>query len=101
MDNNNNNMIGNLPVQINKDVPVADTDAQSIVKLVKSEGRVVGYELSNGQQVTKEEGIQLAKSGRIKGVAVAINQGNEYLRSLPDSSESNNLNNLSSVESNL
>lgn len=97
----NNNMMGNLPVQINKDIPVADADANSIVKLVKSEGRVVGYELSNGQQVTKAEGIQLAKNGKIKGVAVAINQGNEYLRSLPDGSESNNLNNLSSVESNL
>lgn len=97
MENYNDGMMGNLPLQINKDIPVPDEDAESIVKLVKSEGRVVGYELSSGKQVSKEEGVQMAKNGRIKGVAVATNQGNEYLRTLPDGTESNNLSNLSST----
>ena len=58
---------------------------------------MVGYELSNGQRVTKDEGIQMAKMGEIAGVAVATNKGNEYLRSLPDENENNNLGNLPSI----
>ena len=33
----------------------------------------------------------MAKMGEIAGVAVATNKGNEYLRSLPDENENNNL----------
>ena len=36
----------------------------------------------------------MAKMGEIAGVAVATNKGNEYLRSLPDDNENNNLGNL-------
>lgn len=97
MENDHDGMIGKLPIQINKEIPVANADAESIVKLVKSAGKVVGYQLSSGQQITKEEGIQMAKDGSIKGVAVAVNQGNEYLRTLPDEKEGNNLSNLSTV----
>ena len=39
----------------------------------------------------------MTKSGKISGVVVAINKGNEYLRSLPDESEENNLGNLPSI----
>lgn len=72
-------------------------DAMIITKLVKHDGDVVGYELSNGQRVSKDEGIQMAKMGEIAGVAVATRKGNEYLRSLPDENENNNLGNLPSI----
>ncbi|MGL5751164.1 MAG: DUF3892 domain-containing protein [Paraclostridium sp.] len=90
----NNGMIGNLPANINKDIPIPNSDAKRITKLVKHSGDVVGYELSNGNIVSKEEAISLAKQGEILGVAVATNKGNEYLRSLPDGTENNNLSNL-------
>lgn len=77
--------------------PVASPDAQSIARLIKSGGKVTGYELSNGNQITREEGVQMAKAGQIKGVAVAVNQGTEYLRSFADGSESNNLDTLPSI----
>ena len=65
-----------------------------ICKLIKDSGEVVGYELSNGVKVDKSQAIQMTKSGKISGVVVAINKRNEYLRSLPDESEENNLGNL-------
>ena len=83
--------------QINKETPRPDADALSIVGLIKSEGRISGYRLSNGQDVTKEEGVQMAKDHKIKDVAVAEKKGSEYLRSLPDGTENNNLGNLPSV----
>lgn len=62
-------------------------------------GRVEGYELSDGAMLTKEEGVALAKQGGIRGVAVAVRNGSEYLRSLPDGQEQNNLGSLPSVPS--
>ena len=97
MDFRNDGVIGNLPKNINKEVPTPNADAKTITKLVKQVGDVVGYELSNGQRITKDEGIQMAKMGEIAGVAVATNKGNEYLRSLPDDNENNNLGNLPSI----
>lgn len=97
MDFKNDGMIGNLPKNINKEVPTPNADAKIITKLVKHDGDVVGYELSNGQMVSKDEGIQMAKMGEIAGVAVATRKGNEYLRSLPDKNENNNLGNLPSI----
>ena len=97
MDFKNDGMIGNLPKNINKAVPTPKSDAKRITKLVKHDGDVVGYELSNGQMVSKDEGIQMAKMGEIAGVAVATRKGNEYLRSLPDENENNNLGNLPSI----
>lgn len=97
MDLKHDGMIGNLPKNINEDVPVPNQDAKTITKLIKHSGDVIGYELSNGQKVSKEEGIQLAKMGEISGVAVALNKGNEYLRSLPDETENNNLGSLPTI----
>ena len=93
----NDGVIGNLPKNINKEVPTPNADAKRITKLVKHDGEVVGYELSNGQRISKDEGIQMAKMGEISGVAVATRKGNECLRSLPDDKESNNLGNLPSI----
>ena len=83
-----------LPDKINIMNPVVNKDAQSIKRLIKSGGKVTGYELSNGQILSKSEGVALAKQGGIRGVAIATRGGNEYLRSYPDSGENNNLGNL-------
>ena len=79
------------------DVPTPKADAKEIVGLVKSSGRITGYQLSNGATVSKEEGVAMAKAGDIKGVGVAHRKDTEYLKSLPDSNEDNNLGNLPSV----
>jgi len=81
----------------NKYTPQQNSDALSIVGLVKSSGKVAGYQLSDGSKVTKTQGVDLAKQNKIKGVAVAVNQGTEYLRALPDGGQNNNLGNLPSI----
>lgn len=99
MNKENDGMIGRLPININKEVPTPNSDAESIKALIKKSGEVVGYELSNGERVSKEEGVQMAKSGQISGVAVGVSKkGEEYLRSFPDQSENNNLSSLPTVE---
>ena len=92
----NNGEHHGLPQNINIMSPVVNKDAQNIKKLIKSGGKVTGYELSNGQILSKTEGVALAKQGGIRGVAIATRNGSEYLRSYPDSSENNNLGNLPS-----
>ncbi|MBE6731585.1 MAG: DUF3892 domain-containing protein [Ruminococcaceae bacterium] len=79
--------------------PVINKDAKSIEKLVKKNGKVTGYELSGGEVLNKAEAVALAKQGGIRGVAIASRNGNEYLRSYPDSGENNNLSNLPSKPS--
>jgi hypothetical protein len=86
-----------LPVNINLVTPVPRADAQSVTRLIRRGGRVEGYELSDGSMLTKEEGVALAKAGGIRGVAVAVRSGSEYLRSLPDGNEGNNLGSLPST----
>ncbi|MCR1952768.1 MULTISPECIES: DUF3892 domain-containing protein [unclassified Clostridium] len=99
MNEENDGMIGRLPININKEVPTPNSDAESIKALIKKSGEVVGYELSNGERVSKEEGVKMAKNGQISGVAVGVSKkGEEYLRSLPDQSENNNLSSLPTVE---
>lgn len=91
------NPLQKLPMMALEEIPHPNADAKQIVALVKSGGRVTGYQLSNGTVVDKEEGVALAKQGGIHGVGVATRNGNEYLKSLPDGSEDNNLGNLPSV----
>lgn len=97
MDNQENQSVVNLPMNINAVTPTPKPDAQSITQLVKHSGRIEGYQLSSGQVISKEQGVELAKAGAIRGVAVATRNGSEYLRSLPDGEESNNLGNLPSI----
>lgn len=80
-----------------QDVPEPKADAKRIVALVRQGGRVSGYKLSDGQILDKEQGVLLAKEGEIQGVGVSSRNGNEYLKSLPDDNEANNLSNLPSV----
>ena len=81
------------------DIPTPKSDAKEIVGLVKSSGRITGYQLSDGSTVSKEEGVAMAKAGEIQGVGVAHRKDTEYLKSLPDGTENNNLGNLPSVSS--
>lgn len=86
-----------LPMMALDEVPTPKEDAQSITALVKKSGRVTGYQLSDGSILDKEEGVALAKEGGIRGVGIANRKGNEYLKSIPDETEGNNLSNLPSV----
>lgn len=79
------------------DIPQPKSDAKEIVGLVKSSGRITGYQLSDGSTVSKQEGVSLAKDGEIKGVGIAHRKDTEYLKSLPDGTEDNNLGNLPSI----
>lgn len=79
------------------EVPETKSDAKEVVGLVKTSGRVTGYQLSDGSTVSKEEGVNMAKAGKIEGVGIAHRKDNEYLKSLPDGSEDNNLGNLPAV----
>lgn len=79
------------------EVPTPKSNAKEIVGLVKSSGKISGYQLSDGSTVSKEEGVSMAKAGEIQGVGIAHRKDSEYLKSLPDDNENNNLGNLPSV----
>ena len=80
------------------EIPRAKANASKIVGLVKHSGRIDGYQLSNGSTVSKEEGVRMAKNGEIKGVGVAHRGETEYLKSIHDDSENNNLSSLPTVK---
>ena len=92
-----NKNLSKLPMMALEEIPQPSADAQQIVALVKAGGRVTGYKLSDGQVLSKEAGVSLARHGGIVGVGIAIRNGSEYLKSLPDDSENNNLSNLPSI----
>ncbi len=78
-------------------IPEPKADAKQIIGLVKQDGRVTGYKLSDNTIVEKPQAVAMAKQGEIKGVAIAHRGDNEYLKAIPDGSENNNLGNLPSV----
>ncbi len=78
-------------------IPNAKSDAKRIVGLVKQNGRVTGYKLSDNSILSKSEAVSLAKQGGIAGVGIAHRKDNEYLKSIPNGSENDNLSNLPSV----
>ena len=92
-----NEMRSALPMAALDSIPEPKANAQTITGLIKQKGRIIGYQLSGGEAVSKETGIAMAKNGDIKGVGVAHRKNSEYLKSLPDSEESNNLSSLPSV----
>ena len=71
-------------------IPQANSNAKRIVGLVKEGGRITGYQLSDNSMVEKQQAVNMAKQGQIAG-------DTEYLKSIPDGSENNNLGNLPSV----
>ncbi|WP_206457837.1 DUF3892 domain-containing protein [Anaerovorax sp. IOR16] len=94
---NDQKNLSSLPMMAMEEIPTPNADAKEIVGLVKESGRVTGYKLSDGRILGKDEGVELAKQGGIQGVGVAVRNGNEYLKSLPDGNDENNLSNLPSV----
>ena len=60
-------------------------------------GRITGYQLSDNSIVEKQQAVDMAKQGQIAGVGIAHRGDTEYLKSIPDGSENNNLGNLPSV----
>lgn len=90
--------VSNLPMQAFKDIPQAKSDAKSIVALQKKSGKVIGYQLSDGQIFDKQQAIVLARQGDIRGVGIAQRSGNEYLKSFPDSESNNNLSSLPTIK---
>ncbi len=78
-------------------IPNSSSDAKRIIGLVKENGRVTGYQLSDNSIVKKSDAVGMAKSGQIRGVGIAHRGDTEYLKSIPDGSENNNLGNLPSV----
>ena len=80
-------------------IPQANANAKRIVGLVKEGGRITGYQLSDETFVSKLEAVSMAKQGQIAGVGIAHRGDTEYLKSIPDGNENNNLSNLPSVSS--
>ena len=78
-------------------IPQANSNAKRIVGLVKEGGRITGYQLSDNSIVEKQQAVDMAKQCQIAGVGIAHRGDTEYLKSIPDGSENNNLGNLPSV----
>lgn len=92
---NENTNINNIKNTLDE-IPEARNNAKKITGLIKENGKVTGYKLSDNSVVDKAQGVQMAKNGEIANVGVAHNGETEYLKSIPDSSENNNLGNLPS-----
>lgn len=88
-----NNLVKNTLDQISQ----AGPNAKRIVGLVKECGRITGYKLSDESFVSKPEAVSMAKQGQIAGVGIAHRGDTEYLKSIPNGNENDNLGNLPSV----
>ena len=88
-----NNLVKNTLDQI----PQAGPNAKPIVGLVKEGGRITGYKLSDESFVSRPEAVSMAKQGQIAGVGIAHRGDTEYLKSIPNRDENDNLGNLPSV----
>lgn len=97
MNEEQNHFSSSLAMSALDDVPAPSADAKDIVALTKEHGKVTGYQLSDGSTVSKQEGVNLARNGGINGVGIAHRNGTEYLKSLPDGTEENNLSHLPTV----
>ena len=86
-----------LTMQILDQIPQTHSNARRIVGLVKEGGRITGYQLSDNSIVEKQQAVDLVKQSQIVGVGIALQGDTEYLKSIPDGSENNNLGNLPSV----
>ena len=78
-------------------IPDVNSNAKRITGLVKEGGRITGYQLSDNSIVKKQQAVDMAKQSQIAGVGIAHRGDTEYLKSIPDGSENNNLGNLPSV----
>ncbi|MBQ4641708.1 MAG: DUF3892 domain-containing protein [Oscillospiraceae bacterium] len=78
-------------------IPHPNANAKRIVGLIKEGGRITGYQLSDSTAVSKQQAVDMAKQGQIAGVGIAHRGDTEYLKSIPDGRENNNLSNLPSI----
>jgi hypothetical protein len=92
---NENNNVNNIKNTLDE-IPEVKNNAKNVVGLIKENGKVTGYKLSDNSVVDKAQGVQMAKNGEIADVGVAHKGETEYLKSIPDSNENNNLGNLPS-----
>ena len=81
-------------------IPQSKANAKHIVGLVKESGRITGYQLSDRTLVEKQQAVNMAKQGEIAGVGIAHRGNTEYLKSIPNGNEIDNLGNLPSVSPN-
>ena len=96
-----NNKFGQeLARQTLDQIPQANSNAMRIVGLVKEGGRITGYQLSDNSVVEKQQAVNMAKQGQIAGVGIAHRGDTEYLKSIPNGNENDNLGNLPSVSPN-
>jgi hypothetical protein len=79
-----------------------ERQAHMITRVVKdNQGEITAYEFENGDIVSKEQAVMLAKQGSIGGVSISTSRkGEEFLRSLPDGDKRNNLDNLPVIDDN-
>ncbi|MDO5559009.1 MAG: DUF3892 domain-containing protein [Oscillospiraceae bacterium] len=78
-------------------IPTPQPGARSITGLVKEGGKVCGYRLSDDTILDKSQAIELARQGGIEGVGISHRGDTEYLKSIPDGIENNNLSSLPTV----
>ena len=78
-------------------IPKANANAKRIIGLVKEGGKITGYQLSDDSFVEKQQAVNMAKQGQIAGVGIAHRGDTEYLKSIPNGNENDNLSNLPSV----
>lgn len=83
------------------EIPYVKPDAKKITGLVKESGRVTGYQLSDNTIIDKQSAVNMAKQGMILGVGIAHRKGSQYLKSLPNGTEGDNLSNLPTVSNKL
>lgn len=93
IDMENQNLVKNTLDEI----PEANPNAKQIIGLVKEGGRITGYQLSDNTVVSKQNAVVMAKQGQIAGVGIAHRGDTEYLKSIPNGNENDNLGNLPSV----
>ena len=92
----NQNLVKNTLDQI----PQAKSNAKRIVGLLKEGGKITGYQLSDNTIVEKQQAVTMAKNGQIADVGIAHRGDTEYLKSIPNGNENDNLGNLPSVSPN-
>ncbi len=89
----NNNFVKNTL----DNIPQAQADAKRITALVKENGKVTGYRLSDNSVVNKDDAVKMAENGKISGVGIAHNGDTRYLKAIPNDNENDNLGNLPSI----
>lgn len=78
-------------------IPQINSNAKQIVGLVKEGGRITRYQLSDNSIVGKQQAVDMSKQGQIAGVGIVHRGDTEYLKSIPDGRENNNLGSLPAV----